>query len=406
MTNRRQIQKQRVSGLDRSEPNLVDMSTMRICKQIHNQDVELDRLTCIIEVGEEKCLVIPSRSRQNRRWGDLEKLTIPLGKLIEHYTIDLKSQNKSPKTIDWYGHNLRYFERWLRKHRRSTRVVDLNIHVVRDYIIYLQDDHVKYEGHPYTPSRGNNRLSDHSVQDHVRTLKAFSSWLEREGYLVENILARLKVPKAAEEEIQILTPEEIGLILSCCNPNTATGVRNRAAAYSMLDGGLRISEAANLKMANVDFDQGQVLVTGKGNKQRFVPLGNNAQKYLQRWIYHFRPEPLYPEKDNVFLTLEGKPLTDNSLRLLFTRLKIRTGIKRLHAHLLRHTFATMYLRNGGDLISLQKILGHASLDMVRRYSHLVNSDIKLKHRRYSPMDRLNLKTAKPNFREKQRRNKE
>lgn len=159
----------------------------------------------------------------------------------------------------------------------------------------------------------------------------------------------------------------------------------------MLDAGLRVSEVVNLTMEKVDLDQGQLLVTGKGNKQRPVPIGSNAQKYLQRYIYHFRPEPLFPEQDNVFLTSDGKPLTDNGLKLFFTRLKVKTGIKRLHAHLLRHTFATYYLRNGGDLLSLQKILGHTSLEMVKIYSHLSEADIKVKHRRYSPMDRLELK---------------
>jgi integrase/recombinase XerC/integrase/recombinase XerD len=173
--------------------------------------------------------------------------------------------------------------------------------------------------------------------------------------------------------------------------DTAIGCRSYAIVYLMLDSGLRVSEVASLRMENVDLNQGQLLVTGKGNKQRAVPIGSNAQKYLQRYIYHFRPEPLLTEQDNVFLTSEGKPLSDNSLKLFFTRLKVKTGIKRLHAHLLRHTFATYYLRNGGDLLSLQKILGHTSLEMVKVYSHLAKADVRAKHRRYSPMDRLELR---------------
>jgi site-specific recombinase XerD len=267
---------------------------------------------------------------------------------------------------------------------------DINIDTVRLYVLYLQDEHPKYSVHPYTPSRGD-RLSDYSVQGHVRTLRAFSSWLQREGYLEENVLSRLRVPKAIKEEIVPLTPEEIGRILSCLSPNTATGCRSYAIVYLMLDAGLRVGEVVSLKMDNVDLDQGQLLVTGKGNKQRAVPIGSNAQKYLQRYIYHFRPDPILAEQDNVFLTSDGKALSDNSLRLTFTRLKVKTGIKRVHAHLLRHTFATYYLRNGGDLLSLQKILGHTSLEMVRVYSHLAEADVKAKHRRYSPMDRLELK---------------
>jgi site-specific recombinase XerD len=381
---------------------LEDAPTKEMCKQISNQDVGFDNTTAILKVeGRQVPFLVVRRVRYNQRWEDLEKLTIPLTKVIEHYTIDLRSQNKSDKTVRWYIANLWGFERWLKKHRRPGLLSDLDIDTVRLYILYLQDEHPKYQGHPYTPSR-EARLSDYSVQGHVRTLRAFSSWLQTEGYLEENALSRLRVPKAVKEEITVLTREEISRILSCFSANTAIGCRSYAIVYSMLDAGLRVSEVADLEMKSLDLEQGQLLVRGKGNKERAVPIGSNAQKYLQRYIYHFRPEPVFPERDNVFLTSEGKPLTDNSLKLFFTRLKVKTGIKRLHAHLLRHTFATYYLRNGGDLLSLQKILGHTSLEMVRVYSHLAEADVRAKHRRYSPMDRLELKGLMRSVRKPQR----
>lgn len=378
-------------GSVRPEQALEERSTALICKQISNQDVGFDNPAAILRVeGRGVPFLDFPRERYNQRWEDLEKLTIPLAKLIEHYAIDLRSQNRSDKTIRWYIANLRSFEAWVKKHKRPGLLGDLDIDAVRRYVIYLQDEHSKYDGHPYTPSR-EGRLSDYSVQGHVRTLRAFSSWLEREGYLEENVLSRLRVPRAVKEEIKPLAPEEISRILSCFTANTTIGCRSYAIVYLMLDAGLRVSEVAGLEMEGLDLEQGQLLVRGKGNKERVVPIGSNAQKYLQRYIYHFRPDPAFPEYDKVFLTSEGKPLTDNSLKLFFTRLKVKTGIKRLHAHLLRHTFATYYLRNGGELLSLQKILGHTSLEMVRVYSHLAEGDVKAKHRRYSPMDRLELK---------------
>ena len=370
------------------QESLKHAPTNERCKQISNQDVGFDSPTAILKVeGRQVPFLVVRRAGYNQRWEDMEKLTIPLTRLTEHYTIDLRSQNKSDKTVKWYIANLRSFEIWLKRHRRLGQLSDLDINTVRLYVLYLQDEHPKYQGHPYTPSRGD-RLSDYSVQGHVRTLRAFSSWLQREGYLEENVLSRMRVPKAMKEEIKPLTPDEISNILSCFSANTAIGCRSYAIVYLMLDAGLRVSEVTSLEMKNVDLEQGQLLVTGKGNKQRQVPIGSNAQKYLQRYIYHFRPEPLFPEKDNVFLTVEGKPLTDNSLKLFFTRLKVRTGIKRLHAHLLRHTFATYYLRNGGDLLSLQKILGHSSLASVRTYLNLFATDIKKQHQRFSPVDNM------------------
>lgn len=331
--------------------------------------------------------------RRNLRWEEVNKLVIPLDTLIEHYTVELRSENKSPKTIDWYCANLRAFEDWLKRHRHSTLLGDLDIDIVRRYILYLQDGHRKFDGHPYTPAR-DEPLSDYSVQGHVRTLRAFVSWLKREGYLDENFLSRLKVPKAPSLDIRPLTEAEISKILACFNPNTATGARNLVVVWLMLDSGLRVGEVAGLQHGNVNLQQGQLVVRGKGNKERVVPMGRKAQKYLQRYIYHFRPEPLYPDRDNLFLTVEGKPLNENALKLMFSRLRARTGIARLHGHLLRHTFATRYLMNGGDILSLKRILGHASIQMVARYSHLAEADVAAKHHLFSPMDRLDLKPIK------------
>jgi len=361
-------------------------------KQISNQDVVFDNSTDMIAIeGRETRLPIRLLPRYDLRWDDLEKLTMPLDRLTAHYAVHLRSENKSDKTIDWYAANLKSFIRWLKGHRYSALLGDMDINTVRLYILYLQDEHVKYKEHPYTPSDGA-RLSDYSIQGHVRSLRAFSSWLQREGYLQENVLARLKVPKAFKQEIKPLTPEEIGRLLSCLSINTATGSKQYAIICLMLDAGPRTSEVTDLDMPNVDLYQGHLMVRGKGNKQRLIPIGSKAQKYLQRYIYHFRPDPLYPDQDKVFLTSDGRPLTPNALKLMFTRLKQRSSIPRLHAHLLRHTFATYYLRNGGDLLSLQKILGHTSLEMVRVYSHLAESDIRAKHRQFSPMDRLELKS--------------
>lgn len=268
-------------GLAHLKQTLEYAPTAQRCKQISNQDVGFDSPTAILKVeGRQVPFLVVRRARNNQRWEDLEKLTIPLTRLIEHYTIDLRSQNKSDKTLRWYIANLRSFETWLKKYRRSSLLSDVDINTVRLYVLYLQDEHPRYGGHPYTPSRGD-RLSDYSVQGHVRTLRAFSSWLQREGYLEENVLSRLRVPKAVKQEIVPLTPEEIGRILSCLTPNAAIGCRNYAIVHLMLDAGLRVSEVASLRMENVDLNQGQLLVTGKGNKQRAVPIGSNAQKYLQ-----------------------------------------------------------------------------------------------------------------------------
>ena len=112
-------------------------------------------------------------------------------------------------------------------------------------------------------------------------------------------------------------------------------------------------------------DEGYIEVMGKGKKERVVPVGNNAQKALQRYLFRFRPKPNNAVTNNVFLSTSSQPVTENSMKLMFTRLARRSRVYRLHAHLCRHTFATRFLINGGDIFSLQQILGHSTLGMVR-----------------------------------------
>jgi site-specific recombinase XerD len=112
-----------------------------------------------------------------------------------------------------------------------------------------------------------------------------------------------------------------------------------------------------------------------------VPIGNNAERALQRYLFRYRPRPAHLGVDNVFLSLSGTPLTENSLKLVFARLARRSGVNRLHAYLCRHTFATRFLINGGDVFSLQQMLGHSILEMVRHYVSLASSHITLQHRR-------------------------
>jgi site-specific recombinase XerD len=326
---------------------------------------------------------------KDRRWQDLEKDNIPLEKLTRHFETHNRSEGKSPATVYWYSRVLSYFHSYLREHRLPDTLGDLNIHVVRDFILYLQTKK-KWDSHPYIPSNGGN-LAAISVENYVRALRAFFSWLHREGYTADNILGQLRPPKFPQKMVQVLTQEEISRILSCVDHDISTGCRDLAIIVTFLDTGARLSELTGLHMSDAYIDQGYLKVMGKGSKERMVPIGNTARKALQRYVFHFRPEPLYPDQDCLFLTLEGKPMTGNGVKLIFQRLAHKSGVRRLHVHLCRHTFATNYLINGGDVFSLQQILGHTSLEMVKRYVTLASAQVRVQHRKFSPMDRMSLR---------------
>jgi site-specific recombinase XerD len=328
--------------------------------------------------------------RYNQRWEEMDKSGTPLERLFESYALFNRSEGKASATIGWYDDKLRDFQRWLHSRGLATDIEAFTVDRVRGYVLYLQERNVKYERNRFAPTR-HEKLSSHTIQGHVRVLKAFASWLYREGYTDDNLLGRFRLPKARRIEPEWLTHEEIERLLGAFDRKTAMGARDFAIVLTFLDSGLRCGELCNLTLPNADLDTGQLKVLGKGNKERIVPVGVRAVRALRRYRDHFRP-PI--EVQHFFLTVEGKSLTVAAVRLMIRRAKQRAGIPRLHVHLLRHTFAIHYLMAGGDVFSLQRILGHSSLEVTRMYVNMVASQVKEKHRLFSPMDNMPMRSER------------
>jgi site-specific recombinase XerD len=318
-----------------------------------------------------------------------QKQNKKLSNLINYFEICNKSEGRSAKTISWYSANLRQFHRYLQARHLPDSIEDIDIQLLREYILFLQN-RKKFTGHPYTPAKPD-LVSAATVHGHVRTLRAFFSWLVREGLVQNDAASNLKPPKLPKRIVSTLSDEEIKAILNTLNSANSCDARNQTIVMLLLDTGLRIQELTSLKMDDTNLDQGVLKVMGKGQKERIVPIGNNVQRSLQRYLFRYRPEPAHMGIDSVFLSTSGTPLTENSLKLMFARLSRRSGVSRLHAHLCRHTFATRFLINGGDVFTLQQILGHSTLEMVRHYVNLASSHITIQHRRFSPLDRLDLR---------------
>jgi len=312
-----------------------------------------------------------------------------LSECIDYYEVCNRAEGKSPKTISWYSANLRCFRNYLKSRHLPDIIDNIDIKLLREYILYLLKQ-TKYINHPFTPAQ-TELLSASTVHGHVRTLRAFFSWLVTEGLIEYNVTKDLKPPKVPRKVVSTLSDEEIKAILNTFSTTSPSEARNRTIFMILLDTGLRIGELVNLKLGDTHMDEGLMKVMGKGKKERIVPIGNNAQRALQRYLFRYRPKPAHTGLDNVFLSINGNPLTENSIKLMFTRLAQRAGVNRLHAHLCRHTFATRFLINGGDVFSLQQILGHSTLEMVRHYVNLASNHIVIQHQKFSPLDRLNLR---------------
>ncbi len=308
--------------------------------------------------------------------------------LIQNHGICLATEGRSQRTIDWYASNLRRFLQFLRNRQLPESIEDISIQEVRNFIYHLQNEVTRWESSPYT--KDEKRLSPFSVQGYVRTIKAFWSWLVVEGYIQSNPMEKIRIPKVPRKVIATFSPDQIERMIRKLDLNKPRTFRDYTIVLLLLDTGIRLSELANLKTENVDFKQSCLLVTGKGNKERIVPTGTQVRRQLWRYISSFRAEPCIPENTNLFLTTDGNPLKRGAIRLMISRLGERAGIAgvRCSAHTFRHTFAKQYLMQGGDIFSLQRILGHSSLEMVKAYVNLAMDDVSKQHRKYSPVDNI------------------
>ena len=210
--------------------------------------------------------------------------------------------------------------------------------------------------------------------------------MQSEELLLDNPFNHLKTPRIDKRVVQALTPTEIERLFKECSGKSMMDVRNKAILSVFLDTGLRVSELANLLLEDLDVDTGSILVRhGKGGKQRVVRIGSKAQKALWKYVTIYRKS----ESDHLFVNRSGDPLDVQGIKIMIKRLGDKAKVK-VHPHKLRHTFAISFLRAGGDVFSLQYLLGHTSLQMTQRYLQSLNAnDAMNAHKKFSPLDNLN-----------------
>ena len=292
-----------------------------------------------------------------------ERMNITLETLLEQFVTTKATENRIPKTLSWYKQMIRGYIGFVRNGEEPL-VKDFTIGNARTYVASLQSRTTRYDNHPYR-QQTEGGLSPRTIHAHVRALKVFSSWLEEEGYTKSNILYRVKRPKLPETRIQVLSKLETETLLSVIKPNCFLGARQYLIIVLLLDTGMRATELCEVKLSDVSLSDNSIKVMGKGQKERLVYFGMRTKKYLERYLTTWRGES---EEENLLLSVDGTPLTYEGLSHSAKGLGQKCGIPRLHAHLLRHTFAVNYLVNGGDLMSLRLILGHTDISVKPSYT--------------------------------------
>ena len=223
----------------------------------------------------------------------------------------------------------------------------------------------------------------------IRTMRAFLRHCYQEGWIQEAIHERFKPVKTPEDEIQSFTPAEVKSMLNQIDDTRFVGFRDRVMIYTLLDTMVRISELLNIRRSNVDLNSGYIKLEPhetKTKRARNVPISIKTMKLLKE--YMIETEDFGCE--TLFVTYDGRPIVSNTWRRRLTEYGELAGInnKRVSPHTFRHTGALFYIMNGGDPFSLQKILGHSDMSMVRKYIQMTDSDVKRQHNSFSPLNRV------------------
>ena len=232
--------------------------------------------------------------------------------------------------------------------------------------------------------------SPHTQSRRISGLKSFFNFLIFEGYRKTAPTDLLENPKLGRKLPETLNISEVETIISSIDLGNALGHRNRAIVETLYGSGLRVSELVELSLSNIFFKEDLIRVTGKGDKQRLVPLGNYSKKYIKIYIEEIRNQMKVAKKDSdiLFLNRNGKKLTRAMIFTIVKKQAQKAGIdKSISPHTFRHSFATHLLENGADLRTIQLMMGHESITTTEVYTHLDNKHLKQVMQKFHPRNR-------------------
>ncbi|WP_333559501.1 site-specific tyrosine recombinase XerD [Ligilactobacillus salivarius] len=284
-----------------------------------------------------------------------------INNILMDYLYYLKvERGLSENTINSYGIDLKLFLEYLRENEIPS-FKQVNKEVIVNYM----------------QSEKNNNKANSSILRSVSSLRKFFQYLAQEKIIEKDPMLLIDTPKKKQHLPQVLTKEEVEKLLRSPNTGQVLGLRDRAMLELMYATGLRISEIINLKLEDLHLTMGTLQTLGKGHKERIVPVGDEAIKWVNRYLEEARPKLLKQKRSNyLFLNFHGNNLTRQGVWKNLKAEVRKAGIqKNITPHTLRHSFATHILENGADLRIVQELLGHADISTTQIYTHLSNKQL-------------------------------
>jgi len=274
----------------------------------------------------------------------------------------------SKNTLDAYGRDLKLFSAWLdKKHLKLLQAQNSHL---QDYIAYC----------------GKKGSKASSMARSFSSLKRFYRYQVREARLEVDPTALIDAPKQAKPLPTTLSESQVEALIDACNTMDSLGLRDRAMLELLYATGLRVTELVSLEYSQLSLQQGVVRVIGKGNKERLVPMGDEAVKWLSQYVESARPALMVGKGITaaLFVTKRGSGMTRQAFWYLIKRYALMVGIKKISPHTLRHAFATHLLNHGADLRVVQLLLGHSDLSTTQIYTHVAKARLQSIHQQHHP----------------------
>ncbi len=274
----------------------------------------------------------------------------------------------SANSIASYSNDLTKLKKWAEKN--GFELLALTRQDLREWLIDL----------------GAERLSENSRRRMISTVRGFYKFLMFDGHLTTNPAEDIVAPQKGTYLPRFLNQSEIESLLAAPDVSTAAGLRDKALLELMYASGLRVSEAVNLKIHDIDIDAGILTCTGKGSKTRRVPVGASAVEWLKSYLA-LRRKLENIEVERLFVNANGAPVTRQSIYLSITEYAEQCGFKGVTPHTLRHSFATHLVQNNADIRSVQQMLGHVDISTTQVYTHITSAQLKRNYARFHPRSR-------------------
>ncbi len=277
----------------------------------------------------------------------------------------------SENTLAAYMHDVDLFFDFLTNQKEGKSLTKVDYNDLNDFITFIND----------------LGLGSYSQARVISGIRAFFRYLDLEKAIEADPSELLESPKLGTKLPDVLDLQEIIKIIDSIDLSLPEGHRNRAIIETLYGCGLRVSELINLKLSELYFNEGVLSVTGKGNKQRFIPVGDEAKKSIRLYLEYDRvkAEPAKGNEDILFLSRRGAKLSRQMIFIMIKKLVEKAGIrKKVSPHTFRHSFATHLVQNGADLKAVQDLLGHASIITTEIYTHLNREDLRKAILTYHP----------------------